>query len=78
MSEKMKPCPFCGGLPMLFISENKHWVQCLFSDEKNALEAIRNREKNGVLLPWNGCLASTTSFDTEAEAIAAWNRRVEE
>ena len=59
MSEKLKPCPFCGGEAALqygrFYGNEFYKDYFCFCDE---------------------CEASTTYFPTVAEAIEAWNRRV--
>ena len=55
MSEKLKPCPFCG-------SEN------LYIDSGEFFREYEIRcTKCGGRICW---------FDTKAEAITAWNRRV--
>lgn len=78
MSEELKPCPFCGGRAAVLNREGEdYWVQCLFRNGDEAFKALLNKKKNGVLWPIGGCLASACHSDTEADAIAAWNRRAE-
>jgi Lar family restriction alleviation protein len=52
MSEKLKPCPFCGGQADIIRSAN-HWffVRC------------------------PACEASKPGFETENDAVEAWNSR---
>lgn len=72
MSEELKPCPFCGSKtdPALSVWEN----DCGEPDAGGGFHVIccavyRNQD------PFGGCGASTGWNETEAEAIAAWNRR---
>lgn len=65
MSEKLKPCPFCGveaSVKYAAIGKGSakgYWVSCDNGDCREDIEC------------------ATYAFDTEAEAIEAWNRRVE-
>jgi formate dehydrogenase maturation protein FdhE len=65
MNEELKPCPFCGGKP----------TQMKFSDIS---------DEDGVRFYWwsIGCISRECyfnpiyeDFDTEADAIKAWNHR---
>lgn len=63
MTEKLKPCPFCGGEASVKYAALVsgfpcgYWVGCDNGDCHENIEC------------------STYAFDTEAEAIEAWNRR---
>lgn len=66
---ELKPCPFCG-------SKAKHFVFC-----RSAYDATRL--KHNVQCLGKGCFANvgrdlTFSYDTEEEAVKAWNRRAGE
>ena len=63
MSEKLKPCPHCGG-------EAKHESVKSWNPEKEDYIGLWHR------VICTKCRAETKSFYTEAEAIEAWNRRV--
>lgn len=56
MTEKLKPCPFCGGEASLRI-DTAHSTACLIG------------------CCTIGCFGHEQWEETEAEAIAAWNRR---
>ena len=57
MSDKLKPCPFCGGKPRIGV-------------------VLDNRRNIMVYSPkCMGCSAEIGWFDSEAEAITAWNAR---
>lgn len=55
MSDKLKPCPFCGGQGDYYyiMTMRKHWIGC------------------------HNCNCATDGYDTEEEAIEAWNTRAE-
>ena len=66
MSEKLKPCPFCGGIAAMFKMGNRdEWgVDCCSVPYKKVLP--------------NQCPMQKGSFGmypSETEAIAAWNKR---
>lgn len=63
MSDRILPCPFCGGDAMWF--SHMRW------DENR--EAYREEYSVKCLEVW--CLARTSRWDTKEDAIAAWNRR---
>lgn len=58
MSEKLKPCPFCGGEAIRGIACHVH-------------------EDYAFRVECRECKIVTPFYDTEAEAIEAWNRRTE-
>ena len=64
MSETLKPCPFCGG------------------DAKIKCGEIVNRYNTAVYRHYHvecmSCGVDTRYFDTEADAIEAWNRAMGE
>ena len=65
MSKELKPCPFCGGeAEMIYTNDNKRrpYIRCRFG-------VMENPKCQATQFPW--------SYKTEAEAIKAWNRRVQ-
>ena len=74
MPEKLKPCPFCGGEAVLerrsraFINARTTRVSYVYCRNCNARTERIPLEKYGK---------SSSSYEANAEAIAAWNRRVE-
>lgn len=69
-SEGLRPCPFCGGdgeICRESLGYTGYWPRCP-NDKCIAFNMEQDGEMGGVYV----------SFDTEAEAIAAWNRRTEE
>jgi len=60
MTEKLKPCPFCGSEADLIIRHS------MVRPELSVVVCT---------LDLGGCGSSTAWLETEAEAIAAWNRR---
>ncbi len=61
--DDLKPCPFCGG--------NGKIEQDHYAGKTTYLPMCENYN--------NGCWGMQENwFDTEAEAIAAWNRRAED
>jgi len=63
MSE-LKPCPFCGG-EAITIQEHGWWVVCADCSAEVGFEGMSDT---------SGCYGS---YQTEAEAIEAWNTRAE-
>lgn len=65
MTNKLKPCPFCGGKAELFNEFSRRGEEVFFVQCKNL---------------WKGCkaLAFTLDYFTAQEAIEAWNRRAGE
>ena len=66
--ERLKPCPFCGGEAEVIFEEysgdhivNEFYVRCTM---------FNNRLPNCLVMP------NTITYDSEEEAIDAWNRRV--
>lgn len=62
MTEKLKPCPFCGEEPYLQFRES----------DKTLLDVEFYVE---CANPYCGVEPVTSGFETEEDAIAAWNRR---
>ena len=65
MSTELKPCPFCGGTPAYYTPEEMLDYDMRF---------------NGVTCYYIACGACGASIGEkhEADAVAAWNRRVDE
>lgn len=64
MSEKLKPCPFCGGEAIAKKDADKNrynwYVTCSYAT-------------------WDcPCMPSTGYYDTKKHAIEAWNRRAKD
>ncbi len=59
----IEPCPFCGGEAITRLN-NKWWIHC---DNCTCEIGFEGMDENGYY----------GHFDTEAEAIAAWNTRAE-
>ena len=65
MTEKLLPCPFCGGEAIIcYTNDNHHnpYVECRFGVHQKPRCTARQ-------YMWQ--------YNTEEEAIAAWNRRAE-
>lgn len=66
MSEELKPCPFCGGGRLLLTSS-----PCAWNEDGRAYNVTcTTRACHGGIYA-----LGVDMFPTEAEAIAAWNRR---
>ena len=63
----LKPCPFCGGEPLLWMKDNEWSVCC----NECSAEAKKHRPAN--VYPW---AAYEAIQDAVRKAIEAWNRRV--
>ena len=63
MSEKLKPCPFCGGKAIMeIVPPHKHFI------------ANMPDYGGGAFIECLGCSCGIAA-ETEDEAIAAWNQR---
>ncbi len=58
--DKLKPCPFCGGEAEI------QCFECLFESFEGRRYAVECKF----------CSCSLELFETEEEAVEAWNRRV--
>ena len=63
LNNPLKPCPFCGGQAII------HDCAMLENQEM----AIKYTDKHGVHC--TVCYAATMPFDSEEEAVSAWNKR---
>ena len=61
--EKLKPCPFCGSSNIA--PEEEYGSDCGYSF-------------GGHLVICNNCGVQTKYYETETEAIEAWNRRADD
>jgi Lar family restriction alleviation protein len=59
--EKLKPCSFCGSIKSVVLIETTEFVDKLYQVGCDAMKC--------------GCGATSGLWDSEDEAIAAWNRR---
>ena len=63
----LKPCPFCGGEPLLMQKENNSWyVTC------NSCSASSKEHAPRAVIPWEAYHALQ---DAVSKAVDAWNRR---
>lgn len=72
MSEKLKACPFCGGVAVLYITGNGcagNMVQCSVCSSTGANCIAK-------YLPHKNRYENTE--ETTSKAIAAWNKRTNE
>ena len=66
MSDKLKPCPFCGGQAILtVIPPHKHKIATWMPDSSG-----------GVFIECDKCTC-TVAEDTIDQAVSTWNRRNE-
>lgn len=65
---KIKNCPFCGGKAELHTNRQLH-----YASQKEVLTYMV-----GCPRIQGGCNANIGMFDTEEEAINAWNRRYDD
>ena len=61
---ELKPCPFCGG-EAIIMQENNWWVACTDCTAEIGFDGMTDT---------SGCFGH---YNTEAEAIEAWNTRAE-
>lgn len=70
MSEELKPCPFCGGEPLISVVEahdHTPMLKALIPDIEPA------EETHWVECPGCGCCMA--GKNKRADAVTAWNRR---
>ena len=72
MTDKLKPCPFCGG-------KAKIYTHIKATEYKNGVWTEYKPEVWRVMCDARvDCCALLNKFDTKQEAIEAWNRRANE
>lgn len=64
--DKLRPCPFCGGKPGLYLSDPAQFIA--EGEPKEPFYSIRCSE----------CMSGTANFFSIQKAAEAWNRRTEE
>lgn len=75
MSEKLKPCPFCGGRkPKVCLEMVKSHRSHLCPDEKESSYSVMCNGCYAESGPYCGAGVSG-GFTTKKEVIKAWNRR---
>lgn len=62
MTEQLKPCPFCGGKPYFYQ---------IYSRGKGSKQVWK------VMCEHVDCCAILNEWDTQEEAVNAWNKRTE-
>ena len=69
-NSELKPCPFCGGEAIMdYIEAHTHWEQ---------LAKIMPDYEGGHFIECTGCTCVLSSGNDRNDAIAAWNRRIDE
>ena len=69
MTAELKPCPFCGGE-----AEIERTTRCMITAEIR----IFCTKCGATVRNWEKTFWHVGYFDTEEEAIEAWNRRAED
>lgn len=81
IDKKLKPCPFCGSTTKIQIvnNEGNFHNEDYKNDPWSGLEyvIIHNTEENEdcPIAKYEGEIMGSYMYDTEEEAIQAWNRR---
>ena len=70
MTDKLKPCPFCGGEAEVYDYESKHDI---YDPDTLGYVDTEYYTKYGVGCVLCGCIVADRNSETEA--IEAWNRR---
>lgn len=68
MSEKLKPCPFCGGEASIYKFDKGYFVA-------EVADTARKLNFN-FFVGCNNCKTAGYPYKTKRQAIEAWNRRV--
>lgn len=82
--DKLKPCPFCGGSVKFIILDdefNAHDEEYEKDPWSGLLYGLYHSVKENEDCPianQDGEMLGSYGYDTQKEAIEAWNRRVEE
>lgn len=71
MSDKLKPCPFCGGMNLYYVAGRFYGVECSDCGAK-LVGAFRTEEE--VAEAWNSRVQPTFTLD-ELDAIARYMRQ---
>lgn len=69
MTDRLKPCPFCGGKAEIRVGEYTSFVEGYAVGCSNCALTFGASGRIGEAYCWSCC------YETEAEAIEAWNRR---
>lgn len=68
-ADELKPCPFCGGKAEIRVGEYASFVEGYAVGCSNCALTFGASGRIGEAYCWSCC------YETEAEAIEAWNRR---
>ena len=84
MSEKLKPCPFCGSKYAPILSNVCECEMCANFEDEDCPKCYNPTGNDGCIhfvvcsVHKGGCGASTGWHINKEEAIGAWNRRAEQ
>lgn len=81
MTEKLKPCPFCGEIPQYSACDRVITITCKKCNYRRAFDGLISRKPSDVPIIYEGGIVSTTEFYhplADEDAIKAWNRRVKD
>lgn len=69
--DKLKPCPFCGEAPMVYLTPE---ANSNYFDGKGRLRGKRITH----IIKCAKCMTQSGEYENPVDAIEAWNRRVYE
>ncbi len=77
MTTELKPCPFCGSAtaPTVITWDEMTWLEHEYHSGGNAVICDVLAGGCGSMTGWNSAESNDFNTSTEADAIAAWNRR---